>query len=405
MLTRQVGARDLRTAASPTAHAKDGRSKGAEVKAMRSDPEVEMNCMDVQAQLSDLLDVRRGEQPAPEASPLGDPTLLAQVEKHLMSCENCNAMLLELEEIGVAFSAFSVGEKPTQDFAAYATVVRERMRQDGANAFLEVEQKTTSPSAHASWWALLTASAAAAILVTVLFLPPSNTNRSTQNVADAKNNLAPAPKTKNPLVSDDPLDKNLSFVATQPKPLWEVKEPQDSQFELPSLSNPALLGELNLPKHAEFSLAANQPSGVQSLIKVNPNDDGQTAAIRKIDRLVRDQGELILVEKELVGLKATIIRQSTDSAKLPEGLHVADVLQNSPAERAGLRRGDFITALTLPDGRALDSFKASSSSEAIVFFNLIKLLGKDRPIVIEYQRPEGSSLLLKSGRTTLGGWR
>src|SRR4051812_21562681 len=51
----------------------------------------------------------------------------AAVELHVAACEPCREELNDLQEVGAAFSEFSVGEVPAQHFADYGQRIRARM--------------------------------------------------------------------------------------------------------------------------------------------------------------------------------------------------------------------------------------------------------------------------------------
>src|SRR3954463_9930349 len=84
-------------------------------------------CSDVRELLSDLIDARSGEIPHPDGTRLAEPGLRAAVELHVAACISCREELEDLQEVGSAFSEFSVGELPAQHFADYGQRVRERM--------------------------------------------------------------------------------------------------------------------------------------------------------------------------------------------------------------------------------------------------------------------------------------
>ena len=119
--------------------------------------------------LSDLLDVRRGEQPTPIESPLGTPEVLTAVEKHVSNCGECRQELAELEEFGLAFAEPALTEPDEAHFAHYGRMVRERVRR--------MTQRTTDrpqlrvASQWRTWCAALASSAAAAVLTVVLIHP------------------------------------------------------------------------------------------------------------------------------------------------------------------------------------------------------------------------------------------
>ncbi|MCY3019900.1 MAG: PDZ domain-containing protein [Planctomycetota bacterium] len=93
-----------------------------------------MSCAEARELLSDLMDVRRGEVPQPEATRLAQPGMRAAVEQHLAGCDACREELRILGEIGAAFAAFPLDGVPAQHFDNYGKVVRARMARAGGAA-------------------------------------------------------------------------------------------------------------------------------------------------------------------------------------------------------------------------------------------------------------------------------
>src|SRR5471030_3108316 len=89
-----------------------------------------LSCTDVRETLSDLIDTRRGEIPYPGGTRLAEPGMRSAVELHLAGCADCREDLHALEEIGLAYSEYSVGEPSAQMFADYPRIIRARLAKE-----------------------------------------------------------------------------------------------------------------------------------------------------------------------------------------------------------------------------------------------------------------------------------
>src|SRR6185369_8175824 len=123
-----------------------------------------LTCIDVQECLSDIIDARRGEIPYPGATRLAEPGLRAAVELHLAGCAACKNELQTLEEVGAAFSEFSVGEVSTQVFADYPRKVRARIARQDAERRAADRKKFLAMNKRRIWTTLAASGVAASLL-------------------------------------------------------------------------------------------------------------------------------------------------------------------------------------------------------------------------------------------------
>lgn len=319
---------------------------------MAHETSTEFTCPQAQELLSDLLDVRRGEIPAQGASVLADPAARARLETHVDACAECTRALNDLTEVGAAFAEFSVGEKPAQDFADYATLIRERIVAEGGETrplFPELKLVSPAPAPapkrSPNWSAWLgmaaTSAAAAAVMVGMLNWGPSNVEPSA---------IDNGPNT--------PMASNLN-----------VNVPSDAIVPI-QRDNPILkvgAEQLNMaePKAANISLKAELS---------NPT------------------------LQQLLGIDLGLLANEPD-ADSPKGLTICRVYEGSPADAAGLRRGDRLTAL---NGAELGH---TSDVEAKVLLRGLMTIGEGNIAQIDYARPSSTvkgMWMLKRGYATLG---
>src|SRR5688500_2654922 len=91
-----------------------------------------VRCTEVREMRRDLIDARRGEIPHADGTRLSACGMRPTIELHLPGCAGCRDELAILEDVGAAYSEFSVGELPTQAFSDFGAKVRARMANGGA---------------------------------------------------------------------------------------------------------------------------------------------------------------------------------------------------------------------------------------------------------------------------------
>ncbi len=367
-----------------------------------------MECPEIQELLSDLLDVRRGESPTPEVSPLGDPAVLAGVEQHVARCEACAARLNSLSELGAVFSEFSVAEKPAQEFADYGMRVRARMSGNDFEAPLD-DSLSPPPSSGHHWWLVALSSAAAMLAVSLLIFPKLTPRKIPQIAVEQKHS---EPETQRMVADNDrPKETGKS----------EVKVEDTSLKPFPSTKQHS--AELQIP-YKEPGLVMAHPSHGPSHILPVGNLFGEKKSrggvwlqkLQEVNRAFQD-GPILLGEpvdevstsRPLFG--ARILGAPVEGRRFqnePEGLYVASVLPNGPAYRIGLKKGDYIIRVGVPDGKDgnyFDPYPTSDWIQTVLFMKVINGIGKDREILVDYQRPSGGDLILKTGRAKLGEYK
>ena len=323
-----------------------------------------VDCTKVKGMLSDLLDVRRGEQPAPMDSPLGTPEVLDAVEKHVASCPTCTQELHKLEELGRAFAEFAAEEPGQEHFAGYARMVRQRVRR--------MTQKTIARPAQArftqwrTWLSAVVTSAAAAVL-TVMVLNPAITGPRL-NPDDGK--TAAANNAKQEMKGYTKAVK-VADAATHTS---KEASPTVAGNELPDLSK---------LQPRDLSLVSWGPGGMRQ-VNVGPETDmSRLGSIRLGDS-----------SKALVG-----VMFAADERTVPEGLRVVAVKKNGVADAIGLRPEDRLLSL---NGMR---FPNSSPEEIVKFFHAVESLGRGKLIQVDFARKDGDNWIIKRGRGELGKFK
>lgn len=321
---------------------------------MAHESSTEFTCPQAQELLSDLLDVRRGENPAQGTTVLADPATRARLEAHVDACAECTRALNDLTEVGAAYAEFSVGEKPAQDFADYATLIRERIVAEGGETrplFPELKLVSPAPAPapkrSPSWSAWLgmaaTSAAAAAVMVSVLNWGPSS---------------------------------------VEPRPI-------DNEPAVPMASN----SNLNVPTEAIVPINPGRDSTVMPIGGMQLN-----MAEPKVPN-VQLKAELSNPElQRLLGIDLGLLANEPE-VDSPAGLTICRVYEGSPADAAGLRRGDRLTAL---NGFELGH---TSDTEAKALLVGLMKVGEGNIAQLDYARPSSSAKgiwMLKRGYATLG---
>lgn len=321
---------------------------------MAHESSTEFTCPQAQELLSDLLDVRRGETPAQGATVLADPATRTRLEAHVDACAECTRALNDLSEVGAAFAEFSVGEKPAQDFADYATLIRERIVAEGGETrplFPELKlvapAPAPSPKRGPGWSAWLgmaaTSAAAAAVMVGVLNWSPSK---------------------------------------VEPGPVAERSEPV------------ATIGSGYVPPGDIVPINPGRDSDVMPVgggMQLNSAEPKATNVQLKAEL---SNSEL----QRLLGIDLGVLASEPD-ADSPKGLTICRVFDGSPADAAGLRRGDRLTALN-----GFELGHTSDIEAKALLLGLMKI-GKDNIAQLDYARPSGTvkgMWMLKRGYATLG---
>jgi hypothetical protein len=283
-----------------------------------------LSCNEVCELLSDLIDVRRGELPHPDGTRLCQPAMRSAVESHVASCPACAAELDVLEQIGAAYSEFSVAELPAQHFASYGRVVRERMAGTASGRKGGARVIQAAPS---FWrrWVLPTAGTAAAACAAFF--------------------------ASNELFDSSPARSGSN------KPLTTAHASNGNRLPIRNLPN--------TPTPMTYSVPT--ASGVQPVdVVLNPREP---SSLKKIEADEGRYGYVVLGEKPAPGgrpllgvLLKTTRDVDRDQQHDPWGLMVWNVIDGSPAAIMGLQPGDYIV-------QANDAeFNSGSSQEAAAFF-------------------------------------
>jgi hypothetical protein len=346
-------------------------------------------CAQVRELLSDYLDVRRGEVPPQEASPLALSGVRAAVEQHLTGCATCRAELDTFEQIGAVYAEFNVGEKPLQSFTSFAAVARDRAKPAQASAEARSGRAVAVRSAEWRRWVTMVATSAAAAVLTVAFLLPYlNKPRQAPSVAKRETGAA----------------------STQPespkKPDVKVPTPPETAAkDSPKIADVlAREGFRNL-RHAAGGPFKQSPVGVETpggWRELDPRNQSTEELLRQLEEMVHRNGQVAIGEtpraqpaqRSLLGLALKTLKDPLPGA--PEGLCVHDVLKGGPADQIGLAPNDYV--LTLNDL----AFKDSRTPEVLKFFNAIAQLGAGEAVQIEYARWNGDGWVAKRGTAVLG---
>lgn len=328
--------------------------------------ELVVDCSKARALLSDLLDVRRGEQPAPIESPLGHPLTLQAMELHVGKCAACQQELRELEELGLAFSDFSVDEPQAAHFTGYGQKVNKRIRRMPQHTTVRAEVVPVSP--WRTWLSTVTVSAAAAVLTAVLLGLPGQTTQTEQQKR--------TPIQVQPARQQASAERKSVIIAHDPTPYELLADAE--RIDVPTLEPCAQT--LNLMTSGEGS----------RLVTYDPSVDKKTPVIWLPEKKTFFLGDSTAA---LVG----IMFKATGDEDPAGGLYVVAVKRGGPADVIGLR----------PDNRLLAlngvSFSGSSSEEILKFFNAASNLGKGKSIQIDYAtQSKSGEWIVKRGRAVLG---
>jgi hypothetical protein len=306
-------------------------------------------CSQVRDLLSDLMDVRRGEVPYPDGTPISTSGMRAALESHLAGCANCRAELLVLEETCSAFSDYSVSELPAQHFADYGARVRARMNQKPVFQMRSARRNR--------WLGAVAALSAAACLTFVVgrTLLPRFSHKHDNVVA----------------LNDVPPAKSITGFSVPTSPArFIVKSPQNGVLQA-----------------SEILVDPNRPSSYDKL-KQDENLYGY---------LIFGEG-LEHGNHPLLGINLKTTRD-TDRIKneMPVGLMVWSVEDGSPAQRMGLRRGDLIV-------QANDLvFNNGGAEEAANFLTALAARESGSPIQLHVVRPVGNQYLYLKPRNGILG--
>lgn len=315
-------------------------------------------CSDVRELLSDLIEVRAGEIPHPDGTRLSEPGMRAAVELHVAACEPCREELHTMEEIGAAFSEFSVGEPPAQNFANYGMRVRARMARtepgvvSGAYALRTVGSQPTAKPRRLLRFAAFTVSTLAA--ASVVFALSTSMFHSSKEGKVAEAGTKASRKTR----------------------IVAAKAPQQMRVFVPG-------GAQTVSQ--EFIHNPTEPKLVQTL----QDDEKRYGYFVFGEKTVGD-------DKPLLGayLKTTRDVDRVVDEKL--GLMVYYVVPGSPADAMGLQPNDIIVNINdmeINDGGAKD---------AVQFLTKIREEGAGKPVNLHIVRPVGQEHLFMEKKGTLG---
>lgn len=323
-----------------------------------------VTCARVRELLSDLLDVRRGEAPATEATPLADAVLLEAVEGHIAECGGCREELRGLQEVGAAFADFSVNEAPSQHFAEYGRIVRERMGQPvPAVKPVAAESRPRVLRLRTAFAFSASALAAACVLVVVSKLMP------VANLTKGKVELAKAPEIVVPAAAAAPR------LASVP--------------------------DLVVPRTGSVPLTLLDTTGSQPRKLRLEHDPSAPDWLKKIKETEARSGYLVFGEagdSALLGLYLRTTRDQGTAADRP-GLMVYQVESGSTAQEMQLRKDDFIVALNNI------AVKTGGPEDAANVLRAIAHAGSGTPVKLQVVRPVGSEMLFLEKTGVLGETR
>ena len=317
-----------------------------------------LTCLEVRETLSDLIDARRGEIPYPGGTRLAEPGMRSAVELHLAGCADCSDELLSMEEVGLAFSEYAVGEPPAQVFAEYPRIIRERLARENA---LRVPTRNVFAKNRRSVWLTLGVSGIAAALAFAASLKYFSTQKNTNKITHL--NFRGLEKTE--LVNTPPVKVQIKHL---------IPGGGDAQF----VSN-------------DYVLSAEEPSRMKQI----QDDVDQYKYVILAER--PEDGE-----QPLFGayFKTARDADATEDDKGVGGIVVYDVVPGSPAAQMDLRKNDRIVTI---NGMAIDK---SGPQDVVNFLTGIRHLGKDAPVTLHVLRAAGSQwFYMKPPTMTLGDYK
>ncbi len=319
-----------------------------------------LKCLEVREQLSDLIDARRGEIPYPGGTRLAEPGMRSAVELHLAGCMECRDELLAMEEVGLAFSEYSVGEPPAQVFADYPRIIRERLARENS---LRVPTRNVFSRNKRSVFLTLGVSGIAAALAFAASLKFLATHK-TDGVATTNIKHLPMKDIDKSALKNMPVSLRL-------------------QHRLPGGSEAQFVS-------SDFTLNPQEPSRMKQI-----QDD--VDLYKYVILAERPENG----EQALFGayIKTTREVDTADDGQGVGGIVVFDVEPGSPAARMGLRKNDRIVTI---NGMAIDD---GGPQEAVNFLTGIRHLGKGAPVTLHVLRAAGSQwFFMKPPTVTLGDY-
>jgi hypothetical protein len=315
-----------------------------------------LNCLEVRETLSDLIDARRGEIPYPGGTRLAEPGMRSAVELHLAGCADCRDELHAMEEIGLAYSEFSVNEPPAQVFADYPRIIRERLARE--NSLRAPARGFFSRNKRGIWMTLGASGLAAALAFVVV----SKATRS-----NAKDRIVDGP----PVPRIPSIDRH----AFKSKVPIRVQHPSlvagDLQFASQDFTH-------NPQEPSDLKPIQDQVDQYKYVILAERPENGELPLF----------GALIKTTRE--------VDQAEDGQGIG-GLIVYDVIPGSPAAKMKLQKNDRIVTI---NDMAVEN---GGPQEAVDFLTSIRHLGKGAPVTIHVVRPVGSQwMFMKPLTGTLG---
>jgi hypothetical protein len=265
---------------------------------------------------------------------LSEQGLRSALELHLAVCEMCRWELKEIEQIGHAYSSFSVNEHSPQMFADYGQKVRLKMKEE-THRFSGLKFSRNKKFWLAGAVSVCAACAATWIMIATLSFTPQIT--ATPTMAQA-------------LIE---LEKE--------SPKKEIRRaPSQIHYEYPT------------------------PTGLQRVSLQAPFDP------RSMDQIQQHEGRsgYLVFPEPLLGVRLKTTREVDRVAdEGPGGLIVDCVIPGSPAWRMGIRKNDFIVTLNsegIKDGGALEALKFQSD---------VRELGAGKTVTLHIVRPVNSQYL------------